>query len=293
MARPPIIMNVRADRPAPTTADGHRREAAADRPVARLLASICAAAGAVLGHLVAAKRRRHDRSATSLARALHDELVQSLIGTEMRVHAARRRAANGPAQVDAELAQVEAIIHEEILEVRDFLQRIRPIHVDADELGDFLADTVAKFGLDTGMKTRFVNNAARLSLSPASCAQLARIVQEALTNARKHSSARHVWVALLERQAGWSLVIEDDGGGLGAAGGADGRDASARCPVPALIKECVRSLRGELRVRSDGAGLRLDISIPRSADRALTGRPIASAAERSSAQFARCRTDRS
>jgi len=51
-------------------------------------------------------------------------------------------------------------------------------------------------------------------LPSAVCRELARIVQEALVNVRKHSGARQVIVQLLQEEGGWQLVVEDDGTGF-------------------------------------------------------------------------------
>jgi nitrate/nitrite-specific signal transduction histidine kinase len=186
----------------------------------------------------------------TLARALHDDLIQGLISAEMRVHAIRRRVAD--ASVAAELDRIETILHAEILSVRDFMQRIKPIRLESDELLEFLADHVQKFGSDTGIKASFFADVRQVSLPAAMCSEVARVVQEALSNVRKHSGAHRVSVHLAENSGRWSLIIEDDGKGLGEP---------PHLPSPAVIKECIRSLRGELELRSAASGgLRLEIA---------------------------------
>ena len=185
----------------------------------------------------------------TLARALHDDLIQGPISAEMRVHAIRRRLSDAPVAV--ELDRIEKIVHDEILGVRDFMQRIKPIRLEADDLLEFLADHVQKFSADTGIKASFFADVRQVSLPAPMCSQVARVVQEALSNVRKHSGAHRVCVHLTQDCGRWSLIIEDDGKGL---------IASPRYPSPAVIKECIRSLRGELEVRSAaGGGLRLEI----------------------------------
>jgi signal transduction histidine kinase len=206
----------------------------------------------------------------NLARGLHDGLIQSLIGAEMRVHVARRRAGDSLPQVEAELSQIEEILHQEVLNVRDLMQRIKPIRVEPADLLDFLAEDIDKFERDTGITARFLADVRHVSLSPSTCAQVARIVQEALCNVRKHSGARSVDVRLVEGPDSWSLVVEDDGRGMRGITAADrltervsGRRAF-RLPSPAVIKECARSIGGDLQVLpASGGGLRLEIAIPR------------------------------
>jgi signal transduction histidine kinase len=96
------------------------------------------------------------------------------------------------------------------------------------------------------------------------CRELARIVQEALQNVRKHSQARNVFVRLERAPSGWRLVVDDDGQGFAAFSGTltqseldEGRKG------PYVIKERVRALGGELTIAtSAGGGSRLEILLP-------------------------------
>ena len=197
----------------------------------------------------------------ALARALHDNLIQSLIGAEMRIHAIRR---HWPEAAATELLSVERILHEEILGVRDLMQRIKPIHLTAEELLEFLEDHVQKFAVDTGIGATFQSDVRHLALPAPMCTEVARVVLEALSNVRKHSGASNVVVRLTEDACQWRLVVEDDGRGLRARvapGGASRSRGLPRFPSPTAIKECVRSLDGELKLQSAaGGGLRLEIT---------------------------------
>lgn len=196
-----------------------------------------------------------------LARALHDHLIQSLISAEMRIHAVRRHWSESGA---TELLNVERVLHEEILGVRDLMQRIKPIHLTAEELLEYLEDHVQKFAVDTGIAAAFQSDVRHMALPEPMCTEVARLIREALSNVRKHSGARNVIVRLTESSARWCLVVEDDGRGLGALANPDGVSGSRRAlrfPSPAAIKECVRALHGELKLKSAaGGGLRLEIS---------------------------------
>ena len=204
-----------------------------------------------------------------LARCLHDGVTQSLIAAEMRVHATRRRIGKTFPAVDGELSNVQDILRQEVMSVRDLTQRIKPLHVAGHELIDCLAGLVAKFERETGVSGTLIAELEQVSLPPRTCAEIARIVQEALCNVRKHSAARKVDVHLIEGVDRWSLIIEDDGRGLGSTAAPQGITPSGstqetlRRPSPAVIRECVQALGGTLALApAVGGGLRLDISIP-------------------------------
>jgi signal transduction histidine kinase len=223
--------------------------------VMRLAQDLVAALAPALYNCYVAERLRTgaaDTKRANLARALHDGVIQSLIAAEMEVHAAWRRSLEGSNVSTAELRRIQDILHNEVLGLRDLMQRIKPVQIQPEELCDALSDCVARFKADTGVGCSFSASVEQVSLTPASCALVVRIVQEALSNVRKHSGARNVRVDIGESGGQWRLVVEDDGRGF---------DASGVAPSPVVVRECVRSLDGDLQVvRSPGGGLRLEIA---------------------------------
>jgi two-component system nitrate/nitrite sensor histidine kinase NarX len=92
---------------------------------------------------------------------------------------------------------------------------------------------------------------------------LARIVQEALVNVRKHSQARKVLVRLFSGDSQWRLTIEDDGQGFGFSGRLSQAELDETHAGPVVIKERVRLIDGELTIESNpGHGSRLEITVP-------------------------------
>jgi two-component system, NarL family, sensor histidine kinase DegS len=92
---------------------------------------------------------------------------------------------------------------------------------------------------------------------------LARIVQEALVNVRKHSGAKQVLVHLLQSSGQWELIIEDDGAGFPFSGRVSQSELDSAGRAPAIIRERVRLIQGELTIESKpGRGARVEISIP-------------------------------
>jgi signal transduction histidine kinase len=225
------------------------------RHVLRLAQDLVGALSPALYNVYVAERLRSSAAETeraNLARTLHDGIIQSLIAAEMEVHAACRRSSDGSTVAIAELRRIQDRLHDEVLGLRDLMQRIKPVQIMPDELRDALSDCVAKFKADTGIACTFSAEMAQVSLPPAMCPPVVRIVQEALSNVRKHSGARNVVVHIHETSGHWRLVIEDDGRGLGP---------DMAVPAPLVIRECVRSLDGDLQVlRAAGGGLRLEIT---------------------------------
>lgn len=201
-----------------------------------------------------------------VARELHDGVIQSLIGLEMDVDVLRRQPNTSPSAFVDRLVRIQDILRQEVLNLRELMQQMKPIEVRPTELLDVLVTIVDKFQRDTGISSRFVSTLSEVSLPPRVCNQLVRITQESLVNARKHSGAQNVLVQFGQQDGRLSLVIDDDGRGFDFSGRLDLPELDAIRRGPLVIKERVRSIGGELVVESvPGKGSRVEVSITRSA----------------------------
>jgi signal transduction histidine kinase len=197
-----------------------------------------------------------------VARELHDGVLQSLMGIEMQVDVLRRQAAAEPQTFSTHLGNLQRLLRQEVLNVRELMLQIRPLDVGPRQLVGYLANLVNKFGNDTGMVTNFTSSVDEVELPARVCHELARIAQEGLVNVRKHSQARHVVVSLSRDESRWKLVIDDDGRGFDFTGRLMQPELDAARKGPVVIKERVRAVSGELVVESrPGRGARLEITI--------------------------------
>ncbi|PYV24085.1 MAG: hypothetical protein DMG24_12435, partial [Acidobacteria bacterium] len=217
-------------------------------------------------------RLRHLRSRAvsieraRIARELHDGVIQTLIGTEMELAVLRRQAATNdsdPARIAEALGRMHGRLRQEILNVRDLIQRIKPIDLDGKQFLDTLGSIVDRFRRETGISARFISDSKEIVLPQHVAREVARIVQEALVNVRKHSHARSVLVRFAGQQGAWKLVIEDDGRGFEFSGRLSQAELDAARRGPLVLKERVRSIGGELAIESvPGHGARLEIAVP-------------------------------
>jgi signal transduction histidine kinase len=197
------------------------------------------------------------------ARELHDGAVQSLIAVEMQVDVLRRQSATKPELVIPELARIQGLLREEVLKLRELMQQMKTLDVDSKRLLGVIHDTVDRFQRETGISARFVSDLAELHMPQPVCRELARIVQEALVNVRKHSQARQVLVRLSAKNGNWKVEIEDDGLGFPFEGRFSQHELEATGKGPLVIKERVRLIAGELTIESTpGRGSRIEITVP-------------------------------
>jgi len=197
------------------------------------------------------------------ARELHDGAIQSLIAVEMQIDVLRRQSGEHSPLVKAELGRIQKLLREEVLKLRELMQAMKSFEVDADRLLGFISDTVERFRRETGIAAEFVSELERVELAQKGCRELARIVQESLVNVRKHSGAHHVLVRLAQRAGNLQLTIEDDGKGFSFSGRLSNAELESTGKGPAVIRERVRLLAGELAIESTpGHGARLEVRIP-------------------------------
>jgi signal transduction histidine kinase len=201
-----------------------------------------------------------------VARELHDGVIQSLIGVEMRLEVLRTQDPLRVSPAGGELAGLQAVARDEVLHLRELMQQMRPLEFDPEEMLDHLADMVQRFGRDTGITARFATDLKEVGLQRNVCFELTRIVQEGLVNVRKHSAARSVLVRFGAKEGYWILDIDDDGRGFPFSGRLMQNDLDARRVGPTIIKERVRSIGGQLIIETaPGRGTRLEVRVPQEA----------------------------
>jgi signal transduction histidine kinase len=197
------------------------------------------------------------------ARELHDGAVQSLIAVEMQVDVLRRQSINSPELVTPELGRIQGLLREEVLNLRELMQQMKSLDMDARKLPGFLTDTVERFQRETGIAARLLLELQDFEMPQQVCREIARIVQEGLVNIRKHSQAKRVLVRLGSLNGKWNVVIEDDGRGFPFSGKFSQEELNSSGKGPAVIQERVRLIEGELTIESNpGHGSRLEITVP-------------------------------
>ena len=177
--------------------------------------------GFLLGYLAGVEKELRAESTQAkamdralVARELHDGAIQALIGMEVQVDVLRRQAAEQDAPMAGELARIQDLLRQEVLNLRELMQQMKPLDLSPQHLLDHLAESVDRFWRETGITASFVSELREVNLPPRVCQELARIAQEALVNVRKHSGARNVVVRFGAPNGSWKLVIDDDGRGI-------------------------------------------------------------------------------
>jgi signal transduction histidine kinase len=203
--------------------------------------------------------RERDR----VARELHDSLGQVLGYAKMQAQAARGLLARQEwRQADEHLAQLVAVAQDAHADVREYILGARAAGASEAEflpsLEDYLHRFRSAYGIDATLETP--TELAGRALEPMVGAQLIRIIQETLTNVRKHARARAVRVSLSLEEGKARAVVQDDGQGFDPA-----QLAAAEANTFGLrfMRERADEVGGTVEVRPvPGRGTRVVITVP-------------------------------
>ncbi len=149
-----------------------------------------------------------------LARELHDSIAQSLAFLKIQVQLMQDALADDNlAQARAVLDEINTGVRESYADVRELLMHFRT-RANAEDIEPALKTTLRKFELQSGLPSTLHMEGHGLPLAPDVKVQVLHILQEALSNVRKHAHASQVWLDV-QQQPHWRFEIRDNGSGFG------------------------------------------------------------------------------
>jgi signal transduction histidine kinase len=190
-----------------------------------------------------------------LGREIHDGLAQHLWFAKLKFE---RLAANVPDEERALAAEVGQALDAAIVEARQALVTMRT-SLDTDlPLSDMLRRTVDDFGQRSGLQVDFrPESAIPSAIPPRQQIELLRVVQEALTNVRKHADATVVRVKVEVDGRDLRVTVSDNGKGF------DPATATDRGLGLLGMEERARLMGGVLEIASkEQGGTRVMLSVP-------------------------------
>ncbi|MCF8207873.1 MAG: type IV pili methyl-accepting chemotaxis transducer N-terminal domain-containing protein [Rhodoferax sp.] len=148
-----------------------------------------------------------------LARELHDSIAQSLAFLKIQVQLLRTATQKEQAdQVQTALNELDTGLRESISDVRELLVHFRT-RTNTDDVERALQETLQKFKHQTGLPTQLTVQGDGLPLPADVQVQVLHVLQEALSNVRKHAGASQVSLEV-RKGSRWSFVVHDDGLGF-------------------------------------------------------------------------------
>jgi signal transduction histidine kinase len=204
----------------------------------------------------------HERE--RLARELHDSIGQVLGYAAFQIETARELMGDGQAAAaDEQLARLAGVVREAHADVREYILNLRVAPSAQVPFSAALQRYLDAFGQNYGIPAELAAGEGwdDAALEPDARLALFRIIQEALSNARRHGAARCVRVTLGTGDAWARVTIQDDGRGFDPGQAAVG-SAAGRFGLQ-FMRERAEQLGGTLRVASaPGAGASVVVEVP-------------------------------
>jgi signal transduction histidine kinase len=222
--------------------------------------------GAELGRAVGIQLDRHEllsaieeRAAAgtrlSLARDVHDSIVQFLAGAAFRIEAIMR-ASKSDGQTTSDLKELKHLLIEEQGEIRGFIAALRRDHeVELDEAVEELRALAARLGRQWSVNCNVEGSDHNASIPIRLQLDLQQLLREAVANAVRHGGASKVDVSLAVEGDQLRFNVTDNGGGFAAV--TDGKPVQ-----PWSLKERVERANGSLLLVSERGRTDLSISLP-------------------------------
>ena len=153
-----------------------------------------------------------------LAREMHDSLAQVLGYLHLKSETALRRLqANDIPKTEGELREMAMLAKEAYADVREAILGLREKVSSNRNFVDTLRQYLEKFSRQAGVAVKLeVDGDDSVSFSPEAEVQLMRVIQEALTNVRKHANSDRAKVAIVRHGGEAAIVVEDNGRGFDA-----------------------------------------------------------------------------
>jgi two-component system nitrate/nitrite sensor histidine kinase NarX len=180
-----------------------------------------------------------------IARELHDSIAQSLAYLNIQVQMLEdslQRDARG--ELSEVLGNIREGVRESYDDVRELLTHFRARVKQEEDVGVALQRMLVRFGVQSGLTTEFSDTGTGVPLHAETQLQVLHILQEALSNVRRHAGATHVRLAV-HRDAVYRFAVTDDGCGF---------DAEA---VPGVTETHI-GLR-IIRERAEGIGANIEL----------------------------------
>ncbi len=192
-----------------------------------------------------------------ISRELHDSLAQTLGWLSIKTELLEEDIKLGKLEESTtEMTTIRNVVKDACYDVRESIDglRTRP----TGDINLTIAAWIAEFRQRSKLKTEFHTGEEKLTLSPRIETELLRILQEALTNVRKHANAKSVNIYLQKKEKYVKLIIEDDGRGFNFDSQEDGRHFGL-----SIMRERAENLGGSFDLKSErNKGTRVTATLP-------------------------------
>ncbi len=205
---------------------------------------------------------KEEEARHKLARELHDGPTQDVAAIAMRLNFARLLVERDPRRARAELERLEDLAHRTVKEIRSMLFTLRPMILETEglvaALNQYAEHVLENDGLPVAIDAEEYEDFLDLEAQGVVFA----ILEEAISNARKHAQASRVWVRLGVKGDLFVAEVIDNGRGFDVEAVESGYGARGSLGLVNL-KERADLVGGTINIESaPGHGSRVTLLVP-------------------------------
>ncbi|HIA14785.1 MAG TPA: hypothetical protein EYN74_07895 [Nitrospirales bacterium] len=217
---------------------------------------------------------------TRIACDIHDGLIQTLVGLNYKLDLCQTLAGQDSSQCLDVLAEIKTQLKSSIEEARYVIFNLRPLTAGHLDMISAVKNYLQSFEAQTHTKTVFRSEGQVRALDSKTKIFLFRIIQEALSNIRKHAKATQIEVSIDIQNDRVLTSIVDDGVGFDAEKAVQNTFTWDSFGLRAII-ERARIIGGDATITSQlGNGTRITVESPINRPRTKTAtrspRPVLS-----------------
>jgi signal transduction histidine kinase len=196
------------------------------------------------------------------ARELHDGPVQKISVVAMHLNLLKPMAINKPEKLPEELGKLETSAKKAAEELRQMLFTLRPLLLESKGLGPAIDSLLSQINERDGISTELIGEVVGEVLNRQSQEVVFTIIEEALSNARKHARPKNIGVRLWQEKDLFIARVADDGVGFDLF--SVQQDYDTRGSLGLLnMQERAERIDGSLRIDSaPGTGTTITLVVP-------------------------------
>jgi signal transduction histidine kinase len=156
-----------------------------------------------------------------LARNLHDGPVQLLSAISMSLDHLEKLNRLKPEAVHNEIIALRSLVHQAARDARALLFEMRPVILETQGLLPTFEQYVIQLRDAGELEVHFQTINREIAYDKQVAGTIFSIIQEALTNVKRHARARNVWLNLETRDGRFVVTVRDDGRGFDVSKGLD------------------------------------------------------------------------
>ena len=197
-----------------------------------------------------------------IAKELHDEVGQALSAIKINLNLMNKRLGPDFLDIRKTITKTDQIVNNLIIDLKRIALDLRPSMLDhlglEATLHAYIKEFKSRTKLDVAYDISMLNKRLPIDIEIT----LYRIIQEALTNIVKHSSANKIGIDIKEQNERINILIQDNGQGFSVDKAFNPETRGISFGIIGM-QERVKNLGGDFEISSEkGKGTKLSLYVP-------------------------------